>query len=35
MMQERGEVSIEKWLGDNYINARISSRVQEPVLSSD
>jgi len=34
-MQERGEVSIEKWLGDNYINARISSRVQEPVLSSD
>lgn len=34
-MQERGEVSIEKWLGDNYINARISSRAPEPALSSD
>jgi hypothetical protein len=34
-MQERAEVSIEKWLGDNYINGRISSRVQEPALTSD
>ena len=34
-MQERAEVSIEKWLGDNYINSRISSRVQEPALTSD
>ena len=34
-MQERGEVSIEKWLGDNYINARVSSLVQEPALAND
>ena len=34
-MQERAEVSIEKWLGDNYINARVSSRVQEPALAND
>jgi catechol 2,3-dioxygenase-like lactoylglutathione lyase family enzyme len=34
-MQERAEVSIEKWLGDNYINARISSRVEEPALADD
>ncbi len=34
-MQERGEVSIEKWLGDNYINARVSSLIQEPALAND
>jgi catechol 2,3-dioxygenase-like lactoylglutathione lyase family enzyme len=34
-MQERAEVSIEKWLGDNYINMRISSRVEEPALADD
>ena len=34
-MQERGEVSIEKWLGDNYINARVSSLVREPALAND
>ena len=34
-MQERAEVSIERWLGDNYINARISSRVEEPALAND
>jgi catechol 2,3-dioxygenase-like lactoylglutathione lyase family enzyme len=33
-MQERAEISIEKWLGDNYIQGRISARTQEPVLSS-
>ena len=30
-MQERAEVSIERWLGDNYIQARISSK--EPALT--
>jgi hypothetical protein len=34
-VQERAEVSIEKWLGDNYINMRISSRVEEPALADD
>ena len=34
-MQERAELSIEKWLGDNYINMRISSRVEEPALADD
>ena len=34
-MQERAEISIEKWLGDNYINGRISARAPEPALTSD
>ena len=34
-MQERAEISIERWLGDNYIQGRISSRVPEPALTSD
>ena len=32
-MQERAEVSIERWLGDNYIQGRISSREPEPVFT--
>ena len=32
-MQERAEVSIERCLGDNYINARVSSKVEEPALA--
>ena len=34
-MQERAEISIERWLGDNYINARVSSKVEEPALADD
>ena len=34
-MQERAEISIEKWMGDNYIQGRISSREQEPALADD
>ena len=34
-MRERAEISIERWLGDNYIEGRISSRAQEPALASD
>ncbi len=34
-MQERAEISIERWLGDNYINARVSSNVEEPALADD
>ncbi len=32
---ERAEISIERWLGDNYINARVSSKVEEPALADD
>jgi len=31
-MQERAEISIDRWMGDNYIEKRISSR--EPVLNA-
>ena len=34
-MQERAEISIERWLGDNYIQGRISARAPEPALTSD
>ena len=34
-MQERVEISVERWLGDNYINSRVSSRAKEPALTSD
>ena len=34
-MQERAEISIERWLGDNYINDRVSSKVEEPALADD
>ena len=34
-MQERAEISIERWLGDNYINARVSAKVEEPALADD
>ena len=34
-MQQRFEVSVERWLGDNYINSRVSSQAKEPALSSD
>ena len=32
-MQERAEISINRWLGDNYIQNRISSRELEPAFT--
>ncbi len=34
-MQQRAEISVERWLGDNYINSRVSAKSKEPVLTSD
>ena len=34
-MQEHVEISVKRWLGDNYINSRVSSRAKEPALTSD
>lgn len=34
-MQQRAEISVERWRGDNYINSRINSRAKEPALTSD
>ena len=31
-MQQRAEISVERWLGDNYINSRVS-RMPEPALA--
>ena len=33
-MQVRAEISIDKWLGDNYIEGRISAKVPEPALTA-
>ena len=35
IMQQRFEMSVERWLGDNYIKSRVSSLKKEPALSSD
>ena len=32
-MQERAEISIDRWMGDNYIEGRISSREPEPAFT--
>ena len=34
-MQPRFEMSIERWLGDNYIKSRVSSLQKEPALAPD
>lgn len=34
-MQQRFEMSIERWLGDNYINSRVSAQQKEPALAPD
>ncbi len=34
-MQQRFEMSVERWLGDNYILSRVSSREKEPALTPD
>ena len=34
-MQQRFEMSVERWMGDNYINSRVSSLQKEPALAPD
>ena len=34
-MQQRFEMSVERWMGDNYIKSRVSSLKKEPALTSD
>lgn len=34
-MQQRAEISVERWMGDNYINSRVSSLKKEPALTPD
>jgi len=34
-MQQRAEISIERWMGDNYIKSRVSSLKKEPALTPD